>query len=211
MTRSPTCHRRRLPCWMRSMSVGRRPTPIGARWHTSTWKRAFLPSQCREGRRKPSAFWRRFIEVGLGRYDMRSHPDEEVTSGLSPYLHFGNVSPHQVFAAVAAAERWDPGRLGDGASGARSGWWGMSKTCRRIPRPAGDMARARLSRRQVRAGQRVVPGAAELGASDSRTTRQPMSVSTCTQSTSSKLQRPTTSCGMRHSDSFVTRGLSTTT
>jgi deoxyribodipyrimidine photo-lyase len=69
----------------------------------------------------------RFIEVGLGRYDMRSHPDEEVTSGLSPYLHFGNVSPHQVFAAVSVAERWDPGRLGDGVSGARSGWWGMSK------------------------------------------------------------------------------------
>jgi len=68
-----------------------------------------------------------FIEVGLGRYDERSHPDEEVTSGLSPYLHFGNISPHQVFAAVAAAERWDPGRLGDVASGARSGWWGMSK------------------------------------------------------------------------------------
>ena len=68
----------------------------------------------------------RFVEFGLDRYDERSHPDEAVTSGLSPFLHFGNVSPHQVFAAVAAAEQWDPGKLGQGADGARSGWWGMS-------------------------------------------------------------------------------------
>jgi deoxyribodipyrimidine photo-lyase len=68
----------------------------------------------------------RFVESGLDRYDERSHPDEAATSGLSPYLHFGNISPHQVFAAVAAVEQWHPGLIGDRATGAKSGWWGMS-------------------------------------------------------------------------------------
>ena len=39
----------------------------------------------------------------------RNSPDEDVTSGLSPYLHFGHVSTHHVFAALAARERWSRG------------------------------------------------------------------------------------------------------
>jgi deoxyribodipyrimidine photo-lyase len=68
----------------------------------------------------------RFIAQRLDRYDERNHPDEEVTSGLAPYLHFGHVSSHQVFDAVAATEGWTPGRLSDKADGRRNGWWGMS-------------------------------------------------------------------------------------
>jgi deoxyribodipyrimidine photo-lyase len=41
-------------------------------------------------------------------------------------LHFGHISPHQVFAGVAEAEGWSPDRLGSGAQGRREGWWGMS-------------------------------------------------------------------------------------
>ena len=69
----------------------------------------------------------RFLEERLGGYgEGRNHPDEEMSSGLSPYLHFGHVSPHQVFAAVASSEEWSPERLGQGARGAVEGWWGMS-------------------------------------------------------------------------------------
>ena len=68
----------------------------------------------------------RFVASALHRYEDRNHPDVAVTSGLSPYLHFGNVSPHEVFAEIAAAEEWSPDRLADSSSGARSGWWGMS-------------------------------------------------------------------------------------
>ncbi|MDJ0923708.1 MAG: deoxyribodipyrimidine photolyase [Acidimicrobiia bacterium] len=67
-----------------------------------------------------------FVADRLGRYEQRNHPDEDAASGLSPYFHFGHVSPHQVFDAVAEAEGWSPHRLGDGADGRRSGWWGMS-------------------------------------------------------------------------------------
>ena len=67
-----------------------------------------------------------FIEDKLARYEERNHPDEGVTSGLSPYLHFGNISPHDVFAAIADREGWHPGKLSEDTSGKRSGWWGMS-------------------------------------------------------------------------------------
>lgn len=69
----------------------------------------------------------RFLDERLERYgEGRNDPGEEVTSALSPYLHFGYVSPHQMFAAVAARERWTPERLAGKATGAREGWWGMS-------------------------------------------------------------------------------------
>jgi deoxyribodipyrimidine photo-lyase len=69
----------------------------------------------------------RFLDERLERYgEGRSQPDVEAASGLSPYLHFGYVSPHQLFAAVAGRERWTPARLGTSARGAKDGWWGMS-------------------------------------------------------------------------------------
>jgi deoxyribodipyrimidine photo-lyase len=79
------------------------------------------------GNEAAAAVLERFLEERLGGYgEGRNHPDEEISSGLSPYLHFGHVSPHQVFAAVASWEEWTPERLGQGARGAVEGWWGMS-------------------------------------------------------------------------------------
>jgi len=37
-----------------------------------------------------------FLKSGLARYADRSDPNADATSELSPYLHFGNVSPHEV-------------------------------------------------------------------------------------------------------------------
>ncbi|MEA2599881.1 MAG: deoxyribodipyrimidine photo-lyase [Acidobacteriota bacterium] len=71
----------------------------------------------------------RFLDERLSRYgegrNDPGRPGEEVTSGLSPYLHFGQVSIHQIFAALAARERWSPERLARTTRGARDGWWGM--------------------------------------------------------------------------------------
>ena len=70
----------------------------------------------------------RFLEDRLEHYhEKRNRPLDRATSELSPYLHFGQISPHQVFAAIADREGWNPGRLGEGASGARQGWWGMGE------------------------------------------------------------------------------------
>lgn len=69
----------------------------------------------------------RFVEVRLSRYALeRNVPDEDVASGLSPYLHFGHLGVHQVFRAVVERERWDRSRLAAKANGSREGWWGMS-------------------------------------------------------------------------------------
>ena len=69
-----------------------------------------------------------FLAQGLANYQEESrNPDEEqATSHLSPYLHFGHISSHEIFAAVAEAEQWSPARLGKGGRGQREGWWGMS-------------------------------------------------------------------------------------
>ncbi len=68
----------------------------------------------------------RFVGTRLAHYqDGHSHPDDKATSRLSPYLHVGHISAHEVFAAVMRAEGWNMGRLAQKASGAREGWWGV--------------------------------------------------------------------------------------
>ncbi len=69
----------------------------------------------------------RFVRTGLARYaDDHSHPDADATSHLSPYLHFGHISPHEVFSAVMTRERWTTRRLAARGGGAREGWWNVS-------------------------------------------------------------------------------------
>ena len=68
---------------------------------------------------------RRFVADRLPRYLERSQPDVDGSSGLSPWLHFGHVSPHEVFRAIARREGWKPSRLGKGG-GSKEGFWGMS-------------------------------------------------------------------------------------
>lgn len=80
----------------------------------------------RGGSRAGAEVLERFLEDRLGRYqDDRRDLDDRACSGLSPYLHFGHVGAHQVFAAVAERHEWDPGRLAGPSNGARHGWWGM--------------------------------------------------------------------------------------
>jgi deoxyribodipyrimidine photo-lyase len=63
----------------------------------------------------------------LGHYNTdRNQPEEEVTSGLSPYLHFGHISVHQVFSELMAGDSWTIDDVAEKASGSRQGWWGAS-------------------------------------------------------------------------------------
>ncbi len=53
-----------------------------------------------------------FIDDGLAHYaDERDRPDRDVTSRLSPHLHFGEISPAQCWHAVRAAQVRAGGRL----------------------------------------------------------------------------------------------------
>ncbi|MCX7389326.1 MAG: deoxyribodipyrimidine photolyase [Planctomycetales bacterium] len=71
-----------------------------------------------------------FLKSRLSRYaEDRNQPDEDASSGLSPYLHFGHISAHEIFQALAAQENWSLNKLADPKKtrGSRAGWWGMSE------------------------------------------------------------------------------------
>jgi deoxyribodipyrimidine photo-lyase len=57
----------------------------------------------------------------------RNHPDHDISSRLSPYLHWGHLSVHEVFDALMAREGW-LGDLPNKGTGAKEGWWGVSAT-----------------------------------------------------------------------------------
>lgn len=58
--------------------------------------------------------------------DERNHPDRDAGSGLSPYLHWGHVSAHELFHRVVEREGWTPNRVNDDFLARQEGWWGMS-------------------------------------------------------------------------------------
>lgn len=69
-----------------------------------------------------------FLDQHLSHYVLAANqPDDDARSRLSPYLHFGHISPHEIFEALAARENWSPNRLGKQTRGQRTGWWGMSE------------------------------------------------------------------------------------
>ncbi len=86
-------------------------------------------SEIRGGSKAANDALQRFLEGRLQRYaEDRNHPDEEVTSGLSPYLHFGHISSHQMFVELMEREDWDVDQLAPEAKGKRSGWWGVGES-----------------------------------------------------------------------------------
>jgi len=69
-----------------------------------------------------------FLTSKLARYPHeRNQPEADVSSGLSPWLHFGHISTHQVFVELSRQEDWNPGKLSDSTKGSKAGWWGMSE------------------------------------------------------------------------------------
>jgi deoxyribodipyrimidine photo-lyase len=69
-----------------------------------------------------------FLNHNLDRYkDERNRPEAEVTSRISPYLHFGHISAHEVFLEIMRRERWSPEDIAPPANGRRAGWWGVGE------------------------------------------------------------------------------------
>lgn len=67
-----------------------------------------------------------FLSHDLALYGAgRNQPDHDVSSRLSPYLHWGHLGAHEVFARLMGREGW-LGHLPARPSGAREGWWGVS-------------------------------------------------------------------------------------
>jgi deoxyribodipyrimidine photo-lyase len=80
----------------------------------------------RGGMQAAGAALAHFLDAHLAAYGTtRNDVEDDVTSRLSPYLHFGHISGWEVVAAVLAREGW-LGATGARATGARQGWWGVS-------------------------------------------------------------------------------------
>ena len=70
--------------------------------------------------------WRAFLEDKIGAYgEERNQPERDGTSGMSPYLHFGHISAHQMFHDLMLREKWSEAKLAHRAEGSRQGWWGV--------------------------------------------------------------------------------------
>jgi len=88
--------------------------------------RLVTPTATRGGWRAAHARLDAFVEHDLTAYGQdRNVPDHDVTSRLSPYLHWGHIGPHEVFDRLMAREGW-LGHLPSKATGSRAGWWGVS-------------------------------------------------------------------------------------
>ena len=62
---------------------------------------------------------RQFLDQHLANYAaVANKPDDDAHGGLSPYLHFGHISPHELFHELISCERWSPGRLAEQSNGA---------------------------------------------------------------------------------------------
>ncbi len=82
----------------------------------------------RGGTRAGQNAWKKFLQERLSRYAAdRNHPDADGTSGLSPYLHFGHLSAHELAADLLASENWSPD-VSRKPSGSRNGWWRLGES-----------------------------------------------------------------------------------
>ncbi len=80
----------------------------------------------RGGSAAARAALRHFVRERLARYGTeRSEPTSDASSGLSPWIHFGQLSVHEVLREVAQHEGWKSADVSDKASGKREGWWNM--------------------------------------------------------------------------------------
>ena len=69
-----------------------------------------------------------FVEHKLARYGAgRNQPEDEIQSGMSPYLHFGHISTHEMLHVLFERDDWSLGNVAPKATGSREGWWGLSK------------------------------------------------------------------------------------
>jgi len=88
---------------------------------------AVAPVERPGGARAARAALAGFVERRLARYaEERSEPCSDASSGLSSWLHWGQLGAWEVFRALARRERWTSAKLGAKVNGAKEGWWGMS-------------------------------------------------------------------------------------
>jgi deoxyribodipyrimidine photo-lyase len=85
------------------------------------------PAALRGGHSAARARMLEFFDNGLALYgEQRSEPEMDAASGLSPFLHFGHISVHEIFVELARRAKWKPEKVSLRVNGSREGWWNMS-------------------------------------------------------------------------------------
>jgi deoxyribodipyrimidine photo-lyase len=79
--------------------------PKLAAWSLDT---SVPPVGLRGGPLKAQKVWQEFLNNKLARYGSRNDPLEDVQSGLSPYLHFGHLTPLTLIRDLKVAGLWRP-------------------------------------------------------------------------------------------------------
>ena len=85
------------------------------------------PVEMRGGHSAAIARVKAFLKSKFVRYsEEHNEPELCATSNMSPYLHFGQISAHEIFSELVRREKWQPRKLALRSKGAREGWWNMS-------------------------------------------------------------------------------------
>ncbi|MCE9596070.1 MAG: deoxyribodipyrimidine photolyase [Planctomycetes bacterium] len=87
---------------------------------------AVAPVELRGGADAAARALKNFLDKRLVDYaEKRNDVEASAASGLSPWLHWGHLSTHDVFRALAAREEFDVAQLSTAAHGKREGWWNL--------------------------------------------------------------------------------------
>ncbi|WP_414707242.1 deoxyribodipyrimidine photolyase [Rhodopirellula sp. UBA1907] len=71
--------------------------------------------------------WKEFLDSKLSQYnDDRNHPDEHATTGLSPHLHFGHISVHEMVSSLLEHEGWSADQTSK-PNGKNHGFWNVGE------------------------------------------------------------------------------------
>lgn len=125
------------PARRRGLAACEVPSEIARRWEPKIPDDGVLqqldidhtvaPVNTTGGSRAATDTLRSFLDARLALYaDERNQPSTDAQSHLSPYLHFGHISTHQVFVELMERDSWSPDRLAHKPTGSRAGWWGTS-------------------------------------------------------------------------------------
>ena len=140
--RNPLARRRLRPLAPLPRSVTRRWPEADLGMRTSAildaldLDRSAAPVALRGGVRAARKALTRFLEERLPRYrDGRNHPPGDrrlggasvAQSELSPYLHFGHLSAHEILIELGRQQGWSPERIAPTPTRSRTGWWGMDE------------------------------------------------------------------------------------
>lgn len=118
------------------------PLPITTRWPLASTSilaakpgslavlpinHAVQPSGISGGPTAAQAQKKNFFNNKFHQYaELRNQPEQDASSGFSPYLHFGHLSVHEVFSELTLREKWHPAKLSLRPNGSREGWWNMT-------------------------------------------------------------------------------------